>query len=180
MALKVTPEQKKQLDELAAKSTLRQGHARRVRVVLLAADGVSGVEIAKLVGMSHFQVSRIRKRFEEGGVEGLADQPKRGRGNNVPRPVVEKIVAAAMSPPPKGYSRNVRKLDRVVFTQDSMTEAQESARGVPTGDRPASYDSGREPPLWRSAASGGTGPLWSRMRAALDPESQDSQEPAPR
>lgn len=104
VALKVTPEQKKQLEELAAKSTLRQGHARRVRVVLLAADSVSGVEIAKLVGMSHFQVSRIRKRFEEGGVEGLADQPKRGRGNNVPRPVVEKIVAAAMSPPPKGYS----------------------------------------------------------------------------
>lgn len=100
----MTRRQREKLEELAAKSTLKQGHARRVRIVLLAADGVSGVEIAKRVGISQFQVSRIRKRFEKGGVKGLADQPKRGRGNNVPRPIVEKIVATVMSPPPKGYS----------------------------------------------------------------------------
>ena len=75
-----------------------------MRVVLLAAEGVPGVEIAKRVGLTRFQVSRIRRRFEEGGVEGLADQPEAGRGNNVPVEVVQKIIATAMSAPPKGYS----------------------------------------------------------------------------
>ena len=65
--LSVTKEQRRQLEELAGRRTLKQGHARRVRIVLLAADGVAGVEIARRVGISEFQVSRIR-RFEEGGV----------------------------------------------------------------------------------------------------------------
>jgi len=92
------------LEELAARPSLKQGHARRVRVVLLAADGVSGVEIGLRVGLSEFQVSRIRKRFEAGRVEGLADRPKAGRGNSVPHAIVHKIIAAAMSAPPRGYS----------------------------------------------------------------------------
>jgi transposase len=104
IALPVTPEQRKELEELAARRSLRQGHARRVRVVLLAADGISGVEIAKRTGMTRSQISRIRRRFERGGVEGLAERPRAGRGNNVPQEVVRKIVAAAMSPAPKGYS----------------------------------------------------------------------------
>jgi transposase len=100
----VTAKDRAQLEELAARRTLKQGHARRVHAVLLAADGVSGVEIARRIGLSEFQVSRVRRRFEVGGVEGLADRPKRGRGNNVPPEIVTQILANVMSPPPPGYS----------------------------------------------------------------------------
>ena len=49
---------------------------------------------------------RIRKRFEQGHVPGLADQPKAGRKDHAVTPQqVERIVALVMSPPPKGYSR---------------------------------------------------------------------------
>jgi hypothetical protein len=34
------------------------------------------VDIAERLGLTTFQVSRIRRRFETGGVDGLADQPK--------------------------------------------------------------------------------------------------------
>ncbi len=63
-----------------------------------------GVEIAKRLSLPVPQVSRIRKRFEMGEVEGLADQPKPGRGNNVPEATVRKVVATVMTPPPAGYS----------------------------------------------------------------------------
>jgi hypothetical protein len=56
--LPVTPQQRAQLQQLAAKRSLKQGHARRVRVALLAAEGVSGVEIARRVGLTKPQVSR--------------------------------------------------------------------------------------------------------------------------
>jgi transposase len=102
--LSLTDEQRRELEDLAGKRTLKQGHARRVRVVLLAADGVPGVEIARRVGLTKFQVSRIRGRFAEGGVAGLADQPKPGRGNNVPLATVGRILSTVMGPPPKGYS----------------------------------------------------------------------------
>jgi hypothetical protein len=106
--LQLSTADRKRLEELVAQRTLRQGHARRVRVVLWAADGVSGVEIAQRVGLSEFQVSRIRRRFEEGGVDGLADRKKRGRGNNVPLEIVGQVLTAVM-PPPHAGSRTGRR-----------------------------------------------------------------------
>ena len=102
--LKTTKRQRVKLEHLLAKRALPHGHARRIRIVLLAAEGVSGVEIARRVAVTIPQVSRIRKRFEEGGVVGLAEQPRPGRGNSVPEAVVRRIVSKVMTPPPAGYS----------------------------------------------------------------------------
>ncbi|HEY2728434.1 MAG TPA: helix-turn-helix domain-containing protein [Polyangia bacterium] len=104
LPLSLTSEQRRELEELASQRSLKQGHARRVRVVLLAADGVAGVEIGRRLSLSEFAVSRIRRRFEEGGVAGLADRPKPGRGNDLPLEIVGKILSAVMSAPPKGHS----------------------------------------------------------------------------
>jgi transposase len=75
-------------------------------VVLLSAQGIPGVEIARRLSLSVGQVSRIRKRFERDAVAGLADQPKAGRKDHaVPAEKVERIVTLAVSPPPTGYGR---------------------------------------------------------------------------
>ena len=102
--LKLTLSAREKLEGLLTQRTLAHAYARRVRIVLLAADGVSGVEISRRVSISHFQVSRIRRRFEQGGVEGLAERHRSGRGNRVADAVVRKIVAKVMTPPPSGYS----------------------------------------------------------------------------
>jgi transposase len=73
-------------------------------VILLGADGVPGVEIARRLGLKEPAVARIRRRFSVGGVPGLEDQPKAGRGNNVPKDMIQKIIAKALSRPPAGYS----------------------------------------------------------------------------
>lgn len=79
--------------------------------MLLSAEGVSGAEISTRVGMSQEQVSRVRTRFIEGGVEGLADQPKAGRKDHAVSAEVEhRILELALSPPPAGRSRWTTRL----------------------------------------------------------------------
>jgi len=56
-------------------------------------------------------VSRIRRRFLERGVAGLATRPKAGRKDHaVPALTVERLVELAMSPPPAGRSRWTTRL----------------------------------------------------------------------
>lgn len=84
---------------------------RRARVVLLSAEGVTGAEIATRLDLTPEAVSRIRTRFREGGITGLADRPGRGRTDNkVPPATVEQILQLAMSPPPAGRSRWTTRL----------------------------------------------------------------------
>lgn len=113
--LRVSARDLKALKSLLEKDSVPAGHARRARLVLLAHEGVPGVEIAKRLHLSVSQVSRLRKRFLEGGVVGLADQPKAGRGNNIPEEKVREIVKTVMEPPPAGYSHwSVRQLAKKV------------------------------------------------------------------
>ena len=55
-------------------STVRE--ARRARIVLLCADGVSLRQIGLRVGMDQHQVGLWRKRFVADRVAGLDDQPR--------------------------------------------------------------------------------------------------------
>jgi transposase len=113
MALEITltAAQRRELEALVARRTARAGHVRRARIVLLSADGASGADVANRVGISVEQVSRIRRRFLESGVEGLADQPKAGRKDHaVPPEVIERIVQTALAPPPAGRTRWTTRL----------------------------------------------------------------------
>jgi transposase len=80
--LELSPEQRRSLEKIAGRRSGRAGDARRARVILLSADGLSGREIAKRVGISAVHVSRIRKRFWERGLEGLHERRKAGRKDN--------------------------------------------------------------------------------------------------
>lgn|SRR3569832_96331 len=99
------------LEEMIGRPSEGAGLVRRVRVVLLSADGVSGKEIAVRLDLSAEAVSRIRRRFVNGGVDGLLERPKAGRKDHaVPEETVERIVQLAMSPPPAGRSRWTTRL----------------------------------------------------------------------
>src|SRR4028119_1608270 len=79
--LRLRSADRQRLNELVRRPNARAGHVRRAWVILLAADGVRGTEIAARLHLTAPQVCRIRARFEHHGVAGLADQPRRGRGN---------------------------------------------------------------------------------------------------
>lgn len=94
-----------------ARPSAAAGLVRRVRVILLSADGESGAGIASKLGLSPEAVSRIRRRFVQSGVDGLQDRPKSGRRDHAVSPeTVEQIVQLALSPPPPGRSRWTTRL----------------------------------------------------------------------
>src|SRR5665647_1260411 len=68
--------------ELARRVRAKGSPARQVeraRIVLLAADGVPGKQIAARVGCAEPTVVMWRSRFAERGLAGLADAPRSGR-----------------------------------------------------------------------------------------------------
>lgn len=109
--IKLSTKQRRALEAIAARRSNPAGLVRRARVVLRSASGESGVSIAEKLDLTPEAVSRIRRRFVEGGVEGLRDRPKSGRtDHSVTAKVEEKIIELAMSPPPAGRSRWTTRL----------------------------------------------------------------------
>jgi transposase len=91
----------------------------------MSAEGLAGAEIGKRLDLSPEAVSRIRRRFHEGGPAALADRPKAGRKDHaVPEATVEQLVQLAMSPPPPGRSRWTTRLlaKRVALTSGCVSD----------------------------------------------------------
>ena len=87
------------------------GMVRRCRVVLLTDDGVAASEIALRLDLTKEAVSRIRRRFLEGGIDALFSRPKAGRKDHaISAETARAIVQMAMSPPPAGRSRWTTRL----------------------------------------------------------------------
>ena len=71
----------------------------RARIVLLAADDVTNVDIARRVGVVVDTVSKWRKRFAVEGLVGLKDRHRSGRPRRFPAEVVAGVKAMACQPP---------------------------------------------------------------------------------
>ncbi|MFF0944859.1 IS630 family transposase [Kocuria sp. CPCC 205300] len=89
---------REKLTRLVHSTSVRAGLAQRARIVLLAADGVSNTEIAEKVGATRTTVIAWRARYDEDGIEGLADHDRSGRPRRIDH---RTIVAATLRPPPK-------------------------------------------------------------------------------
>ena len=111
MVVALTTKQRRELEQLVARAREAAPVIRRAQVVLWSADGVAGAEIARRLQLSAEAVSRIRRRFVNGGIAGLATRPKGGRTDHaVPAATVEHVLELAMGPPPKGRSRWTTRL----------------------------------------------------------------------
>jgi transposase len=73
----------------------------RARIVLLAADGLTGPQIAERVGCTEPTVVKWRRQYAEGGLAGLADAPRPGGPKTVlTQRVISEILSATVTPPP--------------------------------------------------------------------------------
>lgn len=104
--LKVTASQRAELEKLTSQRTAPAAHVSRARVVLMTVAGLSGAEIAERLDVTQAHVSRVRARFREHGVAGLAARPKAGRRDHaITEEQQHSVLALALTPPPAGRSR---------------------------------------------------------------------------
>jgi transposase len=72
----------------------------RARIVLLAADGLPGKEIASRVGCSEPTVVLWRSRYAARGLAGLTDAPRSGKPPTIPTSVRDEILSITLTEPP--------------------------------------------------------------------------------
>jgi transposase len=99
-ALRLRDGDRGRLEAITRASTAPAGVARRARVVLLAADGVSNTEIAERVGMSRPTVLKWRDRYTQAGIDALVDLPRPGRKAEIDEVAVLAETLADRGKPP--------------------------------------------------------------------------------
>src|SRR3954467_3200768 len=72
----------------------------RARIVLLAADGVPGQQIAEMVGCAEGTVVTWRGRYAERGLPGLADLPRSGKPSPLPEALRDRVLTLTLTQPP--------------------------------------------------------------------------------
>jgi transposase len=100
----LTKKQRRALERIARSHTGPAGLSRRARAVLLMADDVPNVEVARATGLGAIHISRIRRRYAEEGIDGLSDRPRSGRPKLITSTKIADVVSLTVSPPPKGIT----------------------------------------------------------------------------
>jgi len=102
-ALAVDDSQRKRLRFLARAGTTPQKIALRVRIILLAGQGVPNNAIATRLGIGRPTVLLWRERFQKGGTPALLkDRTRPGRKKTISPEVVEHVVEATLHTTPRG------------------------------------------------------------------------------
>ena len=79
LAIRLTPAERQTLLTWQHSTLIPAGLARRSRIILLLANGVTITDIAATVGMSRRHTYKWIQRFVQEGLEGLEEKPGRGR-----------------------------------------------------------------------------------------------------
>jgi transposase len=120
--LRLSDDERQELVRLQRSSSAPAGLVRRARAVLLMAEDMPGIEVARQTGYTPVQVSRIRQRFCDERLAGLEDRARSGRPPTVTGRTTARIVALTLKPPPAGVTHwSTRDLAERVGSVSHMT-----------------------------------------------------------
>lgn len=127
--IKLSGEQRSELERRARSQTIDARSARRARIVLLAADGVGNHEIARRLEISRGQVISWRRRFAQGGVAAIdGDLPRSGRKRRID---TTEIVHLTTQTTPKGATHwSTRTLAAAMGISDTTIHKVWKAHGL--------------------------------------------------
>lgn len=91
-----------ELERLARRSRTNRDLAIRAKIVLSLADGLTGIAVAERLHVSPPTVVKWRKRFLEGRVGALYDEPRPGAPRKITDEVVEQVVVTTLESKPTG------------------------------------------------------------------------------
>lgn len=99
--LTLTDEERAQLVRWARRAKSSQALALRSRIVLACADGLSNKDVAVQQRVTQTTVGKWRRRFVEGRLDGLSDDPRPGRPPSITADRVEAVVVATLEETPR-------------------------------------------------------------------------------
>ena len=102
--IRLTDEERSQLESWVRASTTEQRMVQRARIVLEGAAGRTSKEIALTLKLRAATVSKWRTRFYRNGMAGLDDAPRPGKMAKYDATTEKRILAQLDAPPPAGYA----------------------------------------------------------------------------
>src|SRR5258708_5677093 len=103
--VRLTPDERAELEARLRAKTTEQRHAFRIRIVLEAAEGSGTREIARELDTTPGTVSVWRHRFVRERLECFDDLPRSGTPAKYGAATDKRIRAVLDLPPPKGFAR---------------------------------------------------------------------------
>jgi transposase len=97
----LSDEERAQLQSWARRRSSAQALAQRSGIVLLAAEGLKNVEIARELGVRRPMVTKWRNRFAELRLGGLTDEPRPGRPRTITDEQVEEVIVKTLESTPR-------------------------------------------------------------------------------
>lgn len=90
------------LERMARSRTEQARAVERARMILMAADGLANVEIAKRLRVSNATVGYWRRRFLDQGIEGLRDEARPGGPRSIGDEQIARLVQRTLDSEPPG------------------------------------------------------------------------------
>ena len=109
IAIVLSDEERDMLAQRVRRRKSSHGAARRARIVLLAADGLSNTAIAEKLGVSRRTVGLWRSRFAERRLEGLADEPRPGAPRKISDDKIVEVVTRTLETEPENATHWSRR-----------------------------------------------------------------------
>ena len=99
--IRLTEEERAELERLARRPKSGQALATRARIVLDCATGSPSKEVAGRFGVKEHTVGKWRRRFVEARVDGLLDAPRPGAPRSVSDEDVERVITMTLESMPR-------------------------------------------------------------------------------
>ena len=100
--LLLRPEEQERLQSLAHRARSQPMLARRARVILASAEGLSNQAVARKLRVSPGMVVKWRSRFLKTRLTGLYDEPRPGTPRRVSDAQVEQVIIQTLESTPRG------------------------------------------------------------------------------
>lgn len=104
-SLTLTAADRAELEDVATSTSLPQALALRARMILASCEGLTNADVARKVGASPQAVGKWRKRYLEGGIESLRDEPRPGRPRTFDDEKVAQVIKRALQEKPPNGTR---------------------------------------------------------------------------
>ncbi len=99
--IKLTSEERIALERLARGRKVWRGLSDRAHIVLLAAEGLTNVQIGSVPGVTKQTARKWRNRFAEHRLDGLDDEPRSGRPRRIDDAAVAEVVRKTLEEKPR-------------------------------------------------------------------------------
>jgi len=100
--IRITPDERRELEGLAQRFRVQRNVAFRARIILLTESGLASSGVAARLRTTSTTVGYWRKRFAKERIRGLFDLPRPGTGNKLSDGQIREVVVKTLESRPRG------------------------------------------------------------------------------